>query len=310
MEPEEIGEGYASSLEQLPGDEEDLTPGLPVNLKLREMTEEQAAAVEARPHVRTVSLDTVDGIPPEPEISAASSRVSAEEARRFHNVHVAHERGFKGKGARVAVLDTGLDASHAQRLGGRLVAKESTVPGEDWRDTESGHGTWCVGCIAEIAPEAELVVIKVLSTKNGSGSGSGIIKGINRAIELGATHISMSLGGNGNPDDPMSRATDAADQKGVLCPCAAGNEQRGRSDYTADKHHPGNARRAICVAAVDSDSRIADFSSWGVCVDIAAVGVLTEGWGLNGSFGRAMSGSSMATPAVSGVLALGHSALS
>lgn len=300
---------YAASLEQLPGEEEDVAPGLPVVIKLREMTTEQARMVEDRPHVYEVSPDLTAGIPPEPEVSADSARVSAEQARRFHNVHVAHERGYRGRGARVAILDTGLDASHAQALGSRLVAKESMVSGEDWRDTQSGHGTWCCGCIAEIAPEAELMIIKVLSTQNGSGSASGIIKGISRAVELGATHISMSLGGAGRSDDPMSRAVDAADNMGTLVPCAAGNEQRGTSAYTADEHPPGNAPRAICVAAVDSDSLIADFSSIGVSVDVAGIGVLVEGWGLNGSAERPMSGTSMSTPHIAGIAALGWSAL-
>ncbi len=309
-EPEDyLGASYAESLEKLPGEEEDLTPHLPgVVQKLRAMTLEEVEKVLARAHVERVVEDFTVHADKEPVVSASSSRVSAEAARRFHNVHLAHEAGYKGRGAKIATLDTGIDEVHAQNLGPLLVAKESVVGGEDWRDTQSGHGTWCLGCAHEIAPEAQLISIKVLSTSTGSGSGSGIIRSINRAVELGATQINLSLGGDGNPDDPMCRAVDAAERAGVFVSSAAGNDQDDNPGrMNADFHHTGCSREGTCVPGVDSDSALARFSNWGVSNDVAAIGVLTEGWGLNGGKGRAMSGTSMATPHITGIAALGTS---
>lgn len=297
FEPEEAPD-YAASLARLPGDEEDLTPTLPLILKRREMTEQDARAVARRPHVRRVTRDYTVSAPPQPDVAADAPSATMEQVRAYHGFGKAYARNLRGQGRKPFVLDTGISAAWSTKIGGRLRIKESMLPGESWEDTNSGHGTWCGVWIALGAPEAEIGSIKVLSTKSGAGSMSTIAKAVDRAVGLGATEINLSLGGAGGPDDPLSRAVNAARALGVLVPCAAGNEQRGRTDFTADDRSPGCARGALTVACGDLDGALADFSSWGNSVDIRGMGVNSESGDLDGSLGRYMSGTSMITPVV------------
>jgi subtilisin family serine protease len=153
------------------------------------------------------------------------------------------------------------------------------------------------------APEAQLLSGKVLDD-NGSGQYSWIIAGINWAKEKGAHVASLSLGGPGAKDSPINQAINAAYLKGMNSAVAAGNEQRGRIDRVADTSTPASAAYATTVAACNIQSQLAPFSNWGYCVDVMALGVNAEGLGLNGNFGRRMSGTSMATPYVAGAMAL------
>lgn len=294
-EPEEFGTAYIDSLATLPGGESDLSPDLPVILKKRSMSEEEVEEVRSRSHIEAVYEDK--DVYADTEISTDAARATMAEVRRYHGFDVAHRKGYRGQGRKAAIVDTGLAEVWEKKLGKRLVHKSSVVSGEDWKDTHSGHGTHVCGTIAEAAPEAEIMVYKSLSTKNGSGKTSGTILCVNDAVKRGATDINLSLGGDGNPNDPSSKAVDAARREGVSVSVAAGNSQRGRRDYTADKHSPGCSRRGICVACGDISHNLSDFSSWGKCVDIRAVGEAQQSWAVDGGY-TYMSGTSMAAPVV------------
>lgn len=214
-----------------------------------------------------------------------------------------------GKGIKVAVLDTGVADNHPDLEGQILASQDFSKSNSGSYDT-NGHGTHCAGVIAAnknesgiigVAPEAKLLIGKVLDD-SGSGASEWIAKGIRWSVTEGADIISMSLGAP-TLDKSIKEAVKFAHSKGCFVVAAAGNEgpKQGTTGY------PANMKECISVAAVNKKNLAAMFSSRGK-VDIAAPGVdISSCWPPNG-YAR-LSGTSMATPFVSGVLALVLSAL-
>jgi subtilisin family serine protease len=125
------------------------------------------------------------------------------------NAQQAWADGHRGAGARVAVLDSGLDCTHPDLVPNNLAGlNASFVPGEAACEVPAGfnHGTHVAGTIAAadngmgvigVAPEAEFFAVKVLSAYTGSGSFASILQGIMHAVDNGADVINMSLGVRG-----------------------------------------------------------------------------------------------------------------
>ncbi|TWD96471.1 major intracellular serine protease [Neobacillus bataviensis] len=218
----------------------------------------------------------------------------------------------KGKGMTIAILDTGCDLTHPDLkdriIGGRNFTNDDNGNKDVYRDY-NGHGTHVAGTMAAtqnqrgvvgVAPEANLLIVKVLD-KNGSGQYDWIINGIYYAIEQQADIISMSLGG---PEDvsELHEAIQKAVEHNILVVCAAGNEGDGQ-DTTNEFDYPGSYNEVISVGAVNLDRRISDFSNSNNEVDLVAPGETILSTYLNGKFAT-LSGTSMATPHVSGALAL------
>ncbi len=233
--------------------------------------------------------------------------------------------GYDGSGVKVAVLDTGIDATHPD-LAGKVVSSQSFVEGQEVQDGH-GHGTHVASTIVGsgaasagrfkgVAPGAQLVVGKVLSDA-GSGTSAQIIDGMEWATSQGARVVNMSLGGSPTDGtDPMSQAVnELTGSSGALFVIAAGNSgPTARSIGT-----PGAADSALTVAAVDKNDRLADFSSRGprafdyaLKPDIAGPGVgITAARAQGTSMGTPVddrytsaSGTSMATPHVVGAAAI------
>jgi len=218
----------------------------------------------------------------------------------------------KGKGMTVAILDTGCDLTHPDLkeriIGGRNFTNDDNGSEDVYRDY-NGHGTHVAGTIAAtqnqqgvvgVAPEANLLIVKVLD-KNGSGQYEWIINGINYAIEQKVDIISMSLGG---PEDvsELHEAIQKAVENHILVVCAAGNEGDGQ-DATNEFDYPGSYNEVISVGAINLDRRISDFSNSNNEVDLVAPGESILSTYLDGKYAK-LSGTSMATPHVSGALAL------
>ncbi|MCM3727871.1 S8 family peptidase [Neobacillus cucumis] len=218
----------------------------------------------------------------------------------------------KGKGITIAILDTGCDLTHPDLkdriIGGRNFTNDDKGNKDVYRDY-NGHGTHVAGTMAAtqnqrgvvgVAPEANLLIVKVLD-KNGSGQYDWIINGIYYAIEQKVDIISMSLGG---PEDvsELHEAIQKAVEHNILVVCAAGNEGDGQ-DATNEFDYPGSYNEVISVGAVNLDRRISDFSNSNNEVDLVAPGETILSTYLNGKFAT-LSGTSMATPHVSGALAL------
>lgn len=239
-----------------------------------------------------------------------------------------YDLGFRGKGIKVAVLDTGVSQDHPM-IRPNIIHAESMVEGESPEDAH-GHGSWCASAIAGVpvttsqgtlfgvAPEAKLIILKVLSDK-GSGTMQGVVAGMERAVELGADIVSMSLGSLfGTNLSPDSRTlNELAVRNGVLFVTAVGN-----SFAPLSVGSPACAALSIGVGAVamqvPSNGAPSTYSSKGPTLDgvpkpdISTYGgnVLSPGSselllaaGKRGSY-MGMAGTSMATPIVSGALAL------
>lgn len=225
-----------------------------------------------------------------------------------------------GKGVRVAVLDTGLDLKHPD-FANRDIVTGSFVEGQEVQDGH-GHGTHVIGTSCGprtsqagpgygIASEASIYAGKVLGD-DGSGSDSGILSGIEWAISNGCAVVSMSLGAPTQPGQPFSaafeRVANRAMERGTLIIAAAGNESQRSNGQIAPVGHPANCPSIMAVGAVDSQIQIADFSS-GTVDEIGQVDLVGPGVDVYSSWPgaeryRKLSGTSMATPHVSGVAAL------
>src|SRR3989344_6081919 len=269
---------------------------------------------------------------------------------------------FTGEGVTIAIIDTGIDYTHPD-LGGCTQNQflsgtcSKVIGGWDFVNTDNdpmddaGHGTHVAGIAAGngvldgVAPDAKLYAYKVLSSF-GSGSFANIISAIERSVDPNQDGdysdiidvISLSLGGFGNPDDPMSQAIDNVVNAGIIAVVAAGNS--GPSSGTINS--PGTARNAITVGAtykkdysglywLDQDpivNQITSFSSRGPVIwnegyinkpDIVAPGAIICSSRYDNIYPEGshqyykpclddkhvqIAGTSMATPMVSGAAAL------
>ncbi|RPK44762.1 Subtilisin BPN' precursor [Streptomyces sp. ADI92-24] len=240
----------------------------------------------------------------------------------------AWKAGYTGKGVRIAVLDTGADATHPD-LKGQILASKNFSGTPDLKD-HFGHGTHVSSIAAGtgaksggrfkgVAPDAKLLEGKVLDD-DGFGDDSGILAGMEWAVAQGADVINLSLGGTDTPGiDPLEAAVNklSADS-GVLFAIASGNE----GDMAGTVGSPGSADAALTVGAVDGKDVLADFSSRGPRVgdnaikpDVTAPGVditaaaspgsvIDKEVGQNPAGYLTISGTSMATPHVAGAAAL------
>ena len=240
----------------------------------------------------------------------------------------------------VAVVDTGVDYTHPD-LNANIWSNPDEIPGNgidddgngyiddtlgwdfidnnnDPKDTH-GHGTHLSGIIAAVGDngqgitgvcwQAKIMVIKGL-TDSGTGASDQLAQAIKYAVDNGARVINLSWGGYGTSLLIQDALTYAYDHNCVIV-AAAGN-----NNTNAEKFFPGNYSQAITVAACNANDVRASFSNYGNNVDVTAPGVdilslkakgtdmcRTEVNIVGGEYYRA-SGTSMATPFVSGLAAL------
>ncbi|GEM_PF-4496493 len=243
--------------------------------------------------------------------------------------------GFRGKGVKVAILDTGVKRDHPDLIanikGGINFTVNSTTTGpglcwdEDYQDyydcvvtvdvvdpnkwdDDQGHGTAMAGIIAAtdnnigivgVAPEADLYIVKVLGGSNSSGKLSDIISGIYWAAENNMDIASMSFGCSTCNSQDQDDALNYAYERGVLLIGSSGND-----GVTGEAiGGPSKNNNVIAVGAIGLDKEITAFSSYGPEVDLVAPGDGIISTKKEGGYGIGR-GTSDAAPMVSGVAAL------
>src|SRR2546422_7127650 len=209
-----------------------------------------------------------------------------------------------GAGVSAYVIDTGIRKTHTE-FGGRAVHGFDAVTFGLSSDDCNGHGTHVSGTVGGatygIAKGVRLVAVRVLNCA-GIGLTSGVIAGVDWVTGdhvAGAPAVAnMSLGGGQSAALDQAVRNSIAD--GVVYSVAAGNDS-----VDACAGSPAGVPEAITVGATDSADRRASFSNFGPCVDWFAPGVnITSAWWLTDTSTNTISGTSMATPHVTGLAAL------
>ncbi|WP_339251861.1 S8 family serine peptidase [Sporosarcina sp. FSL W8-0480] len=224
---------------------------------------------------------------------------------------------YTGKGVKVAVLDSGIDVNHRDlNVKGGYCSMNNDCPFDVPYDDDNGHGTHVAGIIAAlanqtgivgIAPEVELYSIKAL---NGFGVGStnSLIDGIDWAIKQKIDILNLSI--TTEKDDPaLETALKKAYDQGMLIVGSGGNNG---GEKTGTVMYPAKYDSVIAVAAVKSDLTKLKNSATGKEIDIAAPGesifsTYPMKWDFEDSKADGytrLSGTSMATAHVTGILAL------
>ncbi|KAG8701010.1 subtilisin-like serine protease [Ceratobasidium sp. 394] len=245
-------------------------------------------------HPIDVSSDTVyqieyiDG-----DESPATREASIEESNLLR-------RASDGAGVTVFGIDTGILTTH-NCFGGRA-SWGATFGGYTSKDGH-GHGTHtagtAVGATYGIATSAKIVAVKVCSD-DGHCATSDIVAGVNYAASQasGSTVVTMSLATSAN--SAIDEAVSSAISQGIHFTIAAGN-----SNDDAGETSPARVAAANTIGAIDDSNEKAWFSSYGSVLDVWALGVdVLSAWiGSNNAI-KTMSGTSMATPRVAGIIAV------
>lgn len=222
----------------------------------------------------------------------------------------------RGSGVKVAILDTGIDVdwngTELLIIGGinfQGTVKDGSTDPKDWTD-KNGHGTHVAGILAAldddvlyvgVAPEAHIYAVKVLST-SGTGTYEDLIQGIEWAVYNGMQIISMSLGGSTN-SQALNDTCRAAYEAGVLLVAAAGNDGDGDNANIDRMLYPAVYKSVIAVGGTDENNNVWYYSTTGPQVEISAPAKdIPSLWRY--PLIAVASGTSTATPHVSGVAAL------
>ncbi len=297
----------------------------------RRLTPKQLAHARPMRHLRAVRLqvDAGDELATAAQLQAMSDVEYAEPdyvARALetpNDTYFSRQWGMTGinapqawdvshgsSGVTVAIVDTGIDGTHPD-LSGRVLAGYEFVSdralsaGANSDDAYEGHGTHVSGIVAAstnnsagvagVAWTASLLPVKVLDV-NGQGYYSDVADGVEYAADHGAKVINMSLGGT-EDSALLKDAVNYAYNVGCLIVAAAGNDGNSQPFY------PAAYSSVMAVAATDSSGGVAYYSNYGSYVSVAAPGSSIYSTLPHGVYDY-MSGTSMASPHVTGLAAL------
>ncbi|XVV06243.1 S8 family peptidase [Actinosynnema sp. CA-248983] len=263
------------------------------------MSERAARRLAADPAVERVEQDQVV------RLAATQSNPPSWGLDRVDQRNLPLSRSYTynttGSGVNVYVIDTGVRISHST-FGGRARNGYDAVDNDNIAQDGNGHGTHVAGTIAGsqygIAKGATVYAVRVLNN-SGSGTTAGVVAGIDwvTANHVKPATANMSLGGGASTTlDSAVRRSIAA---GVTYGVAAGNSNANASNYS-----PARVGEALTVGSTTSTDARSSFSNYGSLVDVFAPGSsITSAWHTSDTATNTISGTSMATPHVVGVVA-------
>jgi len=256
------------------------------------------------PNLRLQFIDALDGARPLLENDPLAASQWDLEATGTHRAHELLQSRRPVQQATIAILDTGVDTSHED-------LQRVVVPGGPGQDA-NGHGSHVAGTaaaatnnrlgVASINWEGAFVRVAAYEalSDNGTGTLEGIAQAVVDAVQDNVDVISMSLGARTGGQAPkiIRDAIALAVSRNIAVVVSAGNEGRD-----AAEQFPANVDGVIVVAAVDRDLNRASFSNTTAAIEraVSAPGVNILSVRTGGGY-VSMSGTSMATPAVSGLL--------
>jgi len=211
-----------------------------------------------------------------------------------------------GTNSVIFVVDTGVRTTHTEFAGrASIAANYATGNPDPYNGDCNGHGTHVAGSVAGgtygVAKKATIRSVRVLNCA-GSGTNQNVIDGVNyvgnNMVSGKRNILSASVGGGAST--ALNNAVDAVANKGVVCVIAAGNDNANACNYS-----PAGASKAITVGATDKTDTRSSFSNYGPCINIFAPGSsITSAWYTSDTAINTISGTSMATPIVSGSVAV------
>ncbi|NNE43887.1 MAG: S8 family serine peptidase, partial [Gemmatimonadetes bacterium] len=263
----------------------------------------------AEPNFELESPDANQGVVAFVETGHVFSDVADQDALGRIGAPAAQALGT-GAGVVVAIIDTGIDATHPDLAGAVLpgwdFVQNDGDASETWNNVDDdldgmvdegkGHGTHVAGIVHAVAPGAMLLPVRVLDDE-GMGSSFDVARGIRWAVDQGAQVINLSLGMSAKPE-VVKEAIEYAEDAGVFVAASAGN-----FGQHVHSHYPAKFSDVVGVAATDATDMKAGFSSFGSLVSVSAPGdaILST---YPGGLHAVWSGTSFATPMISGGAAI------
>ena len=252
--------------------------------------------VESVEQDQTVSLNQV--VSPEYQATWGLDRIDQAD-RPLDSVYHFNQTGT---GVNAFIIDTGIRADHVE-FTGRLKPGYSAISDTNGTNDCNGHGTHVAGTVGGttwgVAKAVSLIPVRVLDC-NGSGTTSGVIAGIDWAANSTLRPAAANLSLGGGFSTALNAAVAGAVGKGITMVVAAGN-----SSADACNSSPASEPSAITVGATTSSDAMASYSNYGTCVKIFAPGSsITSAWNTSATANNTISGTSMATPHVTGAAVL------
>lgn len=263
-----------------------------------EMTEDDAIALSHDPRVRFVEEDSVmEIVTTETNATWGIDRID-QVSRPLSGTYTYTSTG---SGVNAYIIDTGIRITHTQFGGRASVAFDAVRDGRNGIDC-NGHGTHVSGTVGGstygVAKAVRLFAVRALNC-SGSGTTSGVIAGVDWVTghHISPAVANMSLGGGAST--ALDSAVRNSISSGVTYAIAAGNSNANASGFS-----PARVSEAITVGSSTINDARSSFSNFGSVVDIFAPGSsITSAWSTSNTAINTISGTSMATPHVTGVAA-------